>query len=167
MSDRAAQPAVSVCFVCLGNICRSPTAEGVMRRLLEHAGLGGQVVVESAGTAGYHTGDLPDRRSRAAARTRGIELSSRAQQFAADDWQRFDYVLCMDRQNFDDLAANAPEGAAQSKLKLLRSFDVDSPPGAGVPDPYYGGPDGFEHVLDLCEAACAGLILQIRREHGL
>lgn len=166
MSDRPAHPAVSVCFVCLGNICRSPTAEGVMRGLLERAGLGGQVVVASAGTAGYHTGDLPDGRSRAAAMARGIELSSRARQFAVSDWQRFDYVVCMDRQNFDHLAANMPD-SARSKLKLLRSFDVDSPPGAGVPDPYHGGPDGFEHVLDLCEAACAGLLQQIRREHWL
>jgi protein-tyrosine phosphatase len=158
---------VSVCFVCLGNICRSPTAEGVFRGLLRKAGLEQKVTVESAGTAGYHSGALPDRRSRAAARARGLELSSRARQFAEQDWQRFDYVLAMDQENFNVLAASAPNAAAHAKLRLFRSFDPEAPPGAEVPDPYHGGAEGFEHVLDLCEAASAGLLAHLREQHAL
>jgi protein-tyrosine phosphatase len=138
-----------------------------MRRLVQEARLDGRLVVESAGTLGYHAGDPPDRRSRAAARARGLELTSRARQFTPADWDRFDYVVAMDQQNFDDLAASAPNVQARAKLSMLRAFDPASPPGAAVPDPYHGGPDGFEQVLDLCQAACAGLLAQIRREHAL
>lgn len=158
---------VSLCFVCLGNICRSPTAEGVMTRLLRDAGLEGAVVVESAGTADYHVGDLPDHRARAAAKARGLSLDSRAQQFTAADFDRFDYVLAMDAENLRNLSALAPTAAARQKLRLLRSFDPASPPGAAVPDPYHGEADGFEEVLDLCEAACAGLLEHLRQEHRL
>lgn len=156
-----------VCFVCLGNICRSPTAEGVVRGLLRKAGLEQKVVVESAGTGDWHVGALPDRRARAAAQLRGIDLVSRARQFVRADWQRLDYVLAMDQANFDALREAAPDEAARAKLRLFRSFDPAAPPGAEVPDPYYGGPEGFEHVLDLCEAAGVGLIEALRREHGL
>lgn len=162
-----AAPVASVCFVCLGNICRSPTAAGVLRGQLREAGLEQKVAVESAGTAGYHVGALPDRRSRAAAQARGLELSSRARQFASADWQRFDYVLAMDQSNFDALAASAPSAAARGKLRLFRSFDPAAPPGAEVPDPYYGAAAGFEHVLDVCEAASAGLLAALRRDHAL
>lgn len=163
----AGERRISVCFVCLGNICRSPTAEGVMRHLVVQASLGARIEIASAGTAGYHIGELPDRRSRAAARKRGIELGSRARQFAVKDWERFDYVLAMDGENYDVLARQAPNEAARSRLRLLREFDPEAPPRASVPDPYYGGDDGFEHVLDLCEAACSGLLEHIRREHAL
>jgi protein-tyrosine phosphatase len=156
-----------VCFVCLGNICRSPTAEGVVRGLLRAAGLEEKVVVESAGTGDWHVGALPDRRARAAAQQRGIELGSHARQFEPADWQRFDYVLAMDQANLAALAEAAPDDEARAKLRLFRSFDPAAPPGAEVPDPYYGGPEGFEHVLDLCEAAGLGLIEALRREHGL
>lgn len=155
-----------VCFVCLGNICRSPTAEGVLRSLLQRHGLAERVLVESAGTANYHLGALPDSRSRAAAAQRGLKLESRARQFARGDWQRLDYVLAMDRANFDALAADAPSAGALAKLRLFRSFDAAAPPGAEVPDPYHGGPEGFEHVLDLCVAAAEGFIAHLRREHG-
>jgi protein-tyrosine phosphatase len=124
-------------------------------------------VVESAGTAGYHVGALPDARARAAAQARGLDLSSRARQFVPDDWDRFDYVLAMDQQNLDDLAKSAPDAKARAKSCLLRAFDASSPPGAAVPDPYHGGPEGFEQVLDLCEAACEGLLAHLRREHQL
>jgi protein-tyrosine phosphatase len=156
---------VTLCFVCLGNICRSPTAEGVMRHLVREAGLEHRIKVESAGTAGYHCGDAPDRRARAAAKRRGIEVSGAARQFQRSDWQRCDYVLAMDHSNHEDLAAIAPP-EARAKLHLLRSFDPASPAGADVPDPYYGGDDGFDHVLDLCIAACKPLLERIRREHG-
>jgi protein-tyrosine phosphatase len=163
----APEPAVSVCFVCLGNICRSPTAEGVMKHLIGRHGLSDRVQVESAGTAGYHSGELPDRRSRAAARARGLSLESRARQFTAADFERFDYVLAMDAENLGHLLALAPDAAARAKVRLFSAFDPASPPGAPVPDPYHGGPEGFERVLDLCEAACEGLLAHLRREHPL
>lgn len=157
---------VRLCFVCLGNICRSPTAEGVMRHLVEQAGLTSLIEIDSAGTAAYHTGNPPDRRSRQAAAARGIEVGGRARQFQAADWDRFDYVLAMDRSNYEDLERIAPP-EARSKLFLLRSFDPASPPGASVPDPYYGGAEGFEEVLDLCEAACRGLLDHLLERHAL
>jgi protein-tyrosine phosphatase len=158
---------VSLCFVCLGNICRSPTAEGVMRHLVREAGLEHAIGVESAGTAGYHAGDPPDFRACTAGERRGILIGGSARQFEQSDWQRFDYVLAMDRANFEDLAATAPNAEAKKKLFLLRSFDPKSPAGADVPDPYYGSNDGFELVLELCLAACKPLLEKVRREHGL
>jgi protein-tyrosine phosphatase len=158
---------IHVCFVCLGNICRSPTAEGVLRHLVGAAGLDPVVAVESAGTAAYHVGERPDPRSRAAARKRGIVVDGHARQFQRADFARLDYVIAMDAENRRDLLALAPNPAAAEKVSLLLAFDVDSPPGASVPDPYYGGPDGFDHVIDLCLAGGRGLLAHIRREHGL
>lgn len=157
---------LKICFVCLGNICRSPTAEGVMQKLLADAGLSEKVAVDSAGTAGYHSGEQADRRSRARAKARGIELTSRARQFEKADWSRFDYVLAMDRDNHSDLAAQAP-GEHRHKLFLLREFDPKKSKDMDVPDPYYGGSSGFETVLDICDAACRGFLAHIQREHGL
>ncbi|MBI3200535.1 MAG: low molecular weight phosphotyrosine protein phosphatase [Myxococcales bacterium] len=159
-------PTVRVCFVCLGNICRSPTAEGVFRHLIEHASLGDAVEADSAGTAAYHSGEPPDRRATAAARARGITVGGAARQFKPPDWERFDYVLAMDRDNFEELQRGAP-ARHRDKLFLLRQFDPRSPKHASVPDPYYGGAEGFEEVLDLCEAACRGLIAHLRERHGL
>jgi protein-tyrosine phosphatase len=138
-----------------------------MKHLVAREGLSERVAVESAGTADYHTGELPDRRARAAARARGIDLDSRARQFVPADFDRFDYVLAMDSENECNLKRLAPDARARAKLRLFRSFDPTSPLGAPVPDPYYGGDDGFEQVLDLCEAACAGLVSHLRREHRL
>jgi protein-tyrosine phosphatase len=138
-----------------------------MRHLVREAGLEGSVKIDSAGTAGYHSGEAPDRRARAAGARRGIEIGGAARQFERADWQRFDYVLAMDRSNRDDLAATAPNGQLLTKLHLLRSFDPASPAGADVPDPYYGGEDGFDLVLDLCLAACRPLLERVRREYGL
>jgi protein-tyrosine phosphatase len=152
---------IHVCFVCLGNICRSPTAEGVMRRIVEDRGLSDRVEIDSAGTAAYHVGELPDKRSRQAARRRGIRLESRARQFLANDFSRFDYVLAMDQENFENLAALGSKEEASAHVALLRSFDPLAPSNAEVPDPYYGGENGFEEVLDLCEAACEGLLRAI------
>jgi protein-tyrosine phosphatase len=157
---------VRVCFVCLGNICRSPTAEGIMRHLVREAGLADRIAIDSAGTGAWHVGEPPDRRAGATARARGVVLESRARQFVIDDFDRFDYVLAMDRSNLNDLVSLAPTEAARAKVHLFRSFDPDSPAGAGVPDPYFGGTDGFDHVFDLCEAACRGLIARIESEHG-
>lgn len=138
-----------------------------MKSLVRRAGLDGTVHVESAGTADYHTGELPDVRARAAAKSRGVALDSRAQQFVPSFFERFDYVLAMDAQNVEDLKRIAPSAAARGKLCLLRSFDPASAPDAPVPDPYHGGADGFEQVLDLCQAACEGFLAHLRREHSL
>lgn len=152
---------VSILFVCLGNICRSPTAEGVFRAHSERAGLAGQLHIDSAGTAAYHVGSPPDSRAQAAALRRGVDLSAqRARQVTTDDFARFDYLLAMDRENLANLEAICPP-AQRSRLRLFLDFATD-PPVLEVPDPYYGSGDGFEEVLDLVEAASEGLIADIR-----
>ena len=157
-----AREIIRVCFVCLGNICRSPTAEGVMRRLVEDEGLSERIDIDSAGTAAYHVGESPDKRSRQAARRRGFPLDSRARKFERDDFGVQNYVLAMDRENLADLEALRAGSSFEGHLSLLRDFDPLAPPGSEVPDPYYGGDAGFEEVIDLCEAACRGLIEAIR-----
>jgi protein-tyrosine phosphatase len=158
---------VSVCFVCLGNICRSPTAEGVMRHLVRDAGLEKEILVDSAGTGSWHVGESPDRRASAAGRKRNIDVSGAARQFRRADFARFHYVLAMDAANYDDLVELAPNAEAKGKIHLLRSFDPSSPANASVPDPYYGGAEGFDEVVELCLAACRPLLERIRREHRL
>ena len=154
---------IRLLFVCMGNICRSPTAEGVMRGLLSEEGLEDVVEVDSAGTGDWHVGDPPDRRATAAARARGIVLDGAARQVARRDFADFDLILAADRRNLRDLHAIAPR-AAREKLHLLREFDPASAgaPDLDVPDPYYGGDDGFMRVLDLVEAACRGLLAELR-----
>jgi protein-tyrosine phosphatase len=153
------QTTVRICFVCLGNICRSPTAEAVMKHLIREQGLGDRFVVESAGTGDWHVGQPRDPRSHAVGARRQIPLSGRAQQFTAPDFARFDHVLAMDAQNLETLSAMAPDEEARAKLRLLRSYDPASPPSQwDVPDPYYGGADGFDRVFDICLAACRGLL---------
>lgn len=154
---------VSVCFVCLGNICRSPTAEGVFRALIEKENLTREVEVDSAGTAAYHTGERADPRSRKFAKQRGYELGSIARQFVPDDFETFDYILAMDEQNLAELLKGARSlGVKPKHLGLLRDFDKTAPKGASVPDPYYGGDAGFNEVLDQCERACAGLLSHLK-----
>jgi protein-tyrosine phosphatase len=157
---------LSICFVCLGNICRSPTAEGVFRRLVEEAGLAARIEIDSAGTDAYHRGESPDRRSAEAARRRGVRLAGSARRFRAEDFGRFDHVIAMDADNHADLLDLAPNAGARAKVALLRSFDANAPPGASVPDPYYGGPTGFDDVFDICEAACRGLLDVLSAELG-
>lgn len=155
---------IRICFVCLGNICRSPTAHGVMARLVAEAGLSTAIEVDSAGTAAYHVGELPDERSREAARRRGIELTHRARQFAAADLDRFDLVVAMDGDNLSRLhrLRQLADDRTRPPILLLRSFDPTAAPGAEVPDPWDGDDDGFEEVLDQCERACAGLLDHVR-----
>jgi protein-tyrosine phosphatase len=158
---------VRLCFVCLGNICRSPTAEGVMLQLVAREGLDAQFVIDSAGTAAAHVGEPPDRRSSATAKTRAVALQSRARQWQRSDFARFDLVLAMDRDNREALLRMAPDELARGKVLLLRSFEPGAELDAEVPDPYYGGPEGFERVFDICEAACRGLLVHLRRERRL
>jgi len=166
-------PELRLLFVCLGNICRSPTAEGVMRALVVQAGLSQSVQLDSAGTGGWHVGSPPDKRASAAARARGITLGGRARRVGRDDFLDFDLLLAMDRENLRDLLRLAPGAAEREKVRLLREFDPASAPGGeergeradlDVPDPYYGAAGGFEEVLDLVQAACEGLLAEIRVE---
>jgi protein-tyrosine phosphatase len=154
---------VRVLFVCMGNICRSPTALGVMRHLLAEKGLADVVEVDSAGTGGWHVGEPPDPRATAAARARGITLDGAARQIDPTDFDEFDLILAADRANLADLRAIAPPGT-EHKVRLLREFDPASvgAPDLDVPDPYYGGHHGFDEVLDLVDAACRGLLAEIR-----
>ena len=157
---------VRVLFVCLGNICRSPTAHGVFAHLVEREGLADRIHVDSAGTHAYHIDEPPDPRARAAAAKRGVDLSSlRARKALEMDFHEFDYVLAMDRSNFEHLMKLCPPGA-EDKLRLFLSFAPDLSED-DVPDPYYGGTAGFERVLDLIESAAQGLLADIRVRHGL
>jgi len=153
-----------ICFVCLGNICRSPTAEGVMRALLAEHGLADRVAVDSAGTGRWHLGEPPDDRAVAAAARRGIALEHAARQVTAADFAQFDLLVAMDADNARNLARLARSPADAAKIVMLRSFDPTSPAGADVPDPWYGGDHGFDHVLDVCTAGCRGLLEHVRRQ---
>ena len=153
---------VKVLFVCLGNICRSPTAEGVFTALIHRERLSDLVSIDSAGTGAWHVGDQPDRRAQAAAKTRGYDLSTqRARQIKETDFWDFDYVIAMDSQNHSDLSMMAPT-SVQDRISMFLSFAAEKGI-RDVPDPYYGGPDGFDHVLDLVEAASLGLLQDIRK----
>jgi protein-tyrosine phosphatase len=156
---------VRVLFVCLGNICRSPTAEGVMRKLVRDAGLEDQIEIDSAGTGSWHVGAKPDPRATAAAARTGYELKGKARQVVGEDFERFDMILAMDRFNVSELLGMAPGGVGADKVRLLREFD---PASAGewnldVPDPYAGGERGFRDVVSQIEAACRGLVDELRR----
>lgn len=160
---------VRVCFVCLGNICRSPTAEGIFIALCKRHGLSDRLHIDSAGTAAYHVGERADPRTLATAKARGVDLPSVARRFERADFGRFDYVLAMDQSNHDALLRLAGSDAERAKVRLLRSFCAKSSACGelDVPDPYYGGAGGFEDVFDICQAACEGFLAHVRREHGL
>ncbi len=154
-----------VLFVCLGNICRSPTAEGTMRALVREAGLQREIEIDSAGTGGWHVGSAPDERASAAAARRGIALEGAARRVRAEDFDEFDVILAMDSQNLDDLLLLLrPDDERRAKVRLLREFDQRSARerDLDVPDPYYGDGDGFERVLEMVDAACRGLLAEIR-----
>lgn len=150
-----------VLLVCLGNICRSPTAEGILRHKLEQAGLADRVEVDSCGTGHWHLGKAPDRRARAAASRRGFDLSAlRARQLDDDDFRRFDYMLAMDQDNLLTLEARCPPDC-QAHIGLF--LDFAGYEGKAVPDPFFGGARGFDEALDLIEAGADGLVATLRR----
>lgn len=154
--------ALRVLMVCTGNICRSPTAEGVLRRMLGETGLHRQVEVDSAGTVDYHAGSPPDPRAQAHAARRGYDLSRlRARRVVPSDFGRFDLLLAMDADHVEYLRQRCPPEHAD-RIRMLMSFASGYPSGAEVPDPYYGAPAGFEQVLDLVEAACEGLLRHLQ-----
>ncbi len=148
---------IRVLFVCLGNICRSPTAHAVFQQMVDERGLGSTILVDSAGTGDWHIGRPPDPRASAAAQQRGVDMSAlRARQFQPADFHNFDYILAMDEDNLRDILAQAPEShSAQVGLFLDYASHFDE---REVPDPYYGGDEGFEHVLNLIEDAAKGLL---------
>jgi protein-tyrosine phosphatase len=154
---------VRILFVCLGNICRSPTAEVVFRAVAQRDAPDLVLEIDSAGTAGYHVGELPDQRTRQAAARRGCDmLALRARVVEADDFEHFDLILAMDRENLRALERRAP-AHARERIRLFLEFAPEAGIGE-VPDPYYGGPNGFEDVLDLIEAASRGLLEHLRRQ---
>lgn len=146
-----------ILFVCLGNIVRSPLAENLFRHLAEESGLDGKYETDSAGTAAYHVGESPDRRMRQVAAARGLEYDGSGRQVAGRDFDEFDLVIAMDTNNYADLISIAPP-AGQTKVRLMREFDPEAQGEQSVPDPYYGGIDGFEHVYDLIERSCRNLL---------
>ncbi len=166
MKDAERYPRISrmvrVLFVCMGNICRSPLAQGVLENVLRREGLQGEVFVDSAGTGSWHAGSPPDERAQRSARLRGLDLSSqRARQIAREDCESFDYVLTMDEANYRTVAALC---RGRAEVRPFLDFAAGSPE-TEVPDPFYGGPEGFEHVLDLVEAASEGLLEDIKKNH--
>lgn len=157
---------VKVLFVCMGNICRSPTAEGVFHHIVGESDLHDHIHIDSAGTHAYHVGEPPDARAQQAAGKRNFDLSAqRARKVSSEDFHRFDYVLAMDRSNLAELEMICPPGH-EHKLSLFLEF-ASAAQEREVPDPYYGGDQGFEHVLDLVEDAARGLLRSIRQTHGL
>lgn len=150
-------------FVCLGNICRSPAADGVMHRQVREAGLQDRIHIDSAGTAGWHAGKHADPRMRKAAALRGYDLSHLARQVTADDLAEFDLILVMDDQNRRDLRPLDPQRQHDAKVRLFCEFCTRHTDHE-VPDPYYGGDTGFEHVLDLMEDGCAGVLRHIQEQ---
>jgi protein-tyrosine phosphatase len=157
---------VAVCFVCLGNICRSPTAEGIFKKLVREARLADRVTIESRGTGYWHTGEPADARARAAAQRRSVVLDGVACRFDHDDFARFDYILSMDTRVLETLRRLARTDEERGRVHNFRAFDPDSPDDAPVPDPYYGGADGFDEVFDICEAGCRGLLASVRERLG-
>lgn len=157
---------IKVLFVCMGNICRSPTAQGVFQSLVSEAALTEHIHVDSAGTHAYHVGEPPDARAREAALRRGVDLGDQqARRLTPTDFEAFDYVVAMDQGNYEDMSQLC-EAELLAKLRLFLEFA----PELGmleVPDPYYGGATGFERVLDLIEAGAKGLLAEIRQQHGI
>lgn len=165
MAKETLQPPVKVLFVCLGNICRSPTADGVFQKKVKDVGLAEKIIIDSAGTGGWHIGNPADPRASQHAAKRGYDMSAlRARKVADDDFERFDYVLAMDSDNLDDLLALCPS-EYQARVQLMLDYLPENfpKPMSEVPDPYYGGEDGFELVLDLIEAASDNLLADIQQ----
>lgn len=165
--EAKAKAMVSVLFVCMGNICRSPMAEGAFRRMLEGVGLTEKIYADSAGTHSYHIGAPPDVRSQATALRRGVDVRNlRARQVTEADFAEFDYVLAMDQDNLQHLLNLCQNAELRPRIQLFLNFAPELPE-REVPDPYYGGTGGFERVMDLVEAAAQGLLVQIRERYRI
>lgn len=158
---------VGVLFVCLGNICRSPTADGIFRHLVKAASLGDKIHVDSCGTGGWHAGEAPDKRTQAHAKERGYDLSMlRGRQFKKSDFEDFQYILCMDYDNLANIKDLEPVDS-KAILQLFGEYCEHQGTPHAVPDPYYGGADGFENVINMVEEGCRNLLEKIREDHSL
>lgn len=158
---------VSVCFVSLGNICRSPMAEGILTKLVTDAGLRGRIRVDSVGTGAWHKGERADKRARDLASERGYELNSVCRQITAPDFVTHDLLIGMDQTNVRELMELAPDAKAKLKVKLLRDYDSRAPKSSEVQDPYYGTVEDFRRAFDSIEAACVGLLAHLRSHYGM
>lgn len=158
---------IRLLFVCLGNICRSPAAEGIMASIVEKYGLQDIIEVDSAGTSGWHEGELPDERMRSHGERRGYTFDSPARKFRKSDFDDFDYILVMDRQNFANVRVMATNQEQTDKIHMMTEFSRQYTHHDHIPDPYYGGASGFELVLDLLEDACEGLLQVIKKKYSL
>jgi protein-tyrosine phosphatase len=156
-------PPIRILFVCLGNICRSPLAEGVFRALIRERGVEHRFEVDSAGISAYHQGSPPDRRSAETARRRGVELTGRSRPLGAEDLRRFDWVIAMDEENLDGIRVLERRAGGTARVHRLREWDPQ-PSSLDVPDPYYGGPRGFDEVQDIVERSCAALLDHLLQE---
>lgn len=157
---------IKVLFVCLGNICRSPSAEGVLKKIVEENNLSDKILIDSAGTSAYHVGEKADSRMRKHASKRFYNLTSRSRQFVYNDFIEFDYVVAMDGSNYDDILRVDRSGDFSHKVKMMNDFSKEYF-GLDVPDPYYGGSNGFEMVLDMLEESCSLLLDFLKEEHNL
>ena len=155
---------VSILFVCLGNICRSPLGEGVLAHRLEEEDLSNRVRVDSAGTGAWHQGEPPDPRSTEVAIRHGITLRGRARRVSVEDFHEFDYILAMDRTNLEDLRHLESQGEGGALLTLFREFDPQQDGDLDVPDPYYGGPDGFDLMFDMVDRTCTAFVKHLLSE---
>jgi len=163
-SDNSDSPSTSVLFVCLGNICRSPLAEGIFEHLVDEAGLTDRFEIDSAGTGAWHVGERPDARAAMVASQHGVDLPSRARQITDDDLKHYDHVVVMDRENLRNVQrmVDALGEEATAEIHLLRAFDPDGGDGDEVPDPYYGGASGFENVYEMVHRSCRTLLDRLR-----
>ena len=159
---------VGVLFVCLGNICRSPLAEAVFRKVVVDAGLEGRIEIDSAGTSGYHDGESPDPRTTSVAAERGVTVAGSSRRITGADLDRFQYIVVMDRENLAEVERLVERaGGSSSRVHLFREFDPEADGDLEVPDPYFGGPRGFHDVHDLVERSAEGLLEHIRETDGL
>lgn len=157
---------MNVLFVCLGNICRSPLAEGIFREKVKAAGLGDRIRIDSAGTGNWHIGEPPDERAQVCARGRGLDIGAlRARQFESADFDRFDRILAMDSKNLVDILHRARGEGDKARVRLMLDY-AGGPAGKDVPDPYFGGAEGFDHVFELLSHACDALLAEIRHQVG-
>ncbi|MBI9103494.1 MAG: low molecular weight phosphotyrosine protein phosphatase [Spirochaetales bacterium] len=157
---------INILFVCLGNICRSPSGEGVFKALVEEEGLEENFFIDSAGTSAYHVGEAADSRMRKHAAKRNIRLTSRSRQFRKDDFKEFDIIIAMDKSNYRDITAMDRHGEYYEKVKMMTDFSSGYQK-IDVPDPYYGGDSGFEEVLNILDDSCRGLLMELKRNNGL